>query len=123
MTLTQLEGDDWGPPPSDATGLVASVHRLRHVPVADLDAGALRVLLGQRVGVEFLVPRAIAVLRDEPLVEGSYYPGDLLVAVLSLPADYWAAHPGERAEMAELIAGLDVPDKTVRAAVEAFGQR
>lgn len=123
MTLTQLEGDDWGPPPADATGLVATVHRLRHVPLADLDAGALRVLLGQRVGTEALMPRALAMLADEPLVEGTYYPGDLLVAVLMAPAEYWAAHPADHEAVRGLVAGLDAPDETVRAAIEAFVQR
>ncbi|MGM1064905.1 contact-dependent growth inhibition system immunity protein [Saccharothrix sp. Mg75] len=92
-TLEQLEGVDWGDPPADATHLVGAVHRLRRKPVAELGTEDLRVLIGQQVGLRWLVPRALEVLRDDPLAEGDLYPGDLRDAVRRLDDAFWAAHP------------------------------
>jgi hypothetical protein len=44
----------------------------------------LRILLGQNVGVAILSPIAIDRLESDPLAEGDFYPGDLLVAALQL---------------------------------------
>lgn len=119
-SLTALEKDDWGAAPPDATHLMSTVHRLRHVPVGELSPGDLRVLIGQNVGVDVLVPRALAVLRAEPLVTGTYYPGDLLVAVLELPVSYWTAHPAEHAEVERVLDGLVVEDSQLRADIKLF---
>lgn len=126
-TLAQLENDDWGDPPLDATFLVFTAHRLRRVPVDELTTGDLRMLLGQEIGVEVLMPRALRALGAEPLLEGTFYPGDLLAAVLRQPRSYWRAHPAEWAEVARIVAELD-PDRTeIAAEIAAFqatiGQR
>ena len=55
LSLEQIEKDYWGDPPVDATRLIETVHRLRRKPIGLLDAEDVRVLLGQRVGVEVLV--------------------------------------------------------------------
>ncbi|GAA0897443.1 hypothetical protein [Pseudonocardia zijingensis] len=39
LSITQLEGDDWGDAPPGAAHLVTTVHRLRHKPLEALDAG------------------------------------------------------------------------------------
>jgi CDI immunity proteins len=119
-SLTRLENHDWGDAPPDATGLMASVHRLRHTPVGDLRPDDLRVLIGQQVGVDVLVPLALPLLRADPLLEGAHYPGDLLAAVLRLPASYWAAHPARRAEVEQLLATIEPGRTEVRAEIAAF---
>ena len=92
-TLEDLDGQRW-PEPEDSTGLIDDVHRLRRVPIGDLSDGELGLLLGQQVGAERLVPRALDRLEIEPLA-GDLYPGDLLGAVLRTTADYWNSHPSE----------------------------
>jgi len=62
MSLEDVEGDAWGPPPADATRLVAAVHQVRRKPLADLEPEDLRLLLGQQVGVEILLPRVLRLL-------------------------------------------------------------
>ena len=52
------------------------------------------MLLGQRVGAEWLIPIALTQLEDDPMA-GEWYPGDLLRAVLHAGADYWPNHPDE----------------------------
>ena len=76
-TLTELEEVDWGPASFDSW-LVHSVHRLRNVPLRDLSPGDLRLLIGQRVGLRYLIPLALEVLSRDPFIDASYFPGDLL---------------------------------------------
>jgi len=124
QSLEEIEGDAWGDAPADATKLVTTVHELRRKPIGSLQVEDLRVLLGQREGVPVLVPRALDVLEHDPLAEGDYYPGDLLNAVLSrVPAEYWAAHPGESARLRALVATVEldeVDDDELRADIAAF---
>jgi CDI immunity proteins len=95
LSLGQIEDSFWGDPPDGATRLVREAHQLRRKPVRELTAGDLRLLLSQQVGVEVLARQAVGVLREDPLAEGDYYPGDLLVAVMGLPPSYWEAHPDQ----------------------------
>ncbi|UOZ08577.1 contact-dependent growth inhibition system immunity protein [Amycolatopsis sp. WQ 127309] len=128
LTLEQLEGHTWGDAPSDASRLVKTVHELRRKPVGQLTAEELRVLLGQRVGVDALVPFALATLERDPLAEGDFYPGDLLVAVLDLPADHWTRNAEEAERLTRIVATAEAmdlsahfaPADVISAAVESF---
>jgi hypothetical protein len=121
-SLEELERDFWGDPPADATRLIATVHELRHRPLAELGPEDLRVLIAQRVGLDVLVPRALDLLEADPLVEGDFYPGDLLAAVLRVPADYWAAHSGQLARARRIASSVDLSevDGETRSDIEAF---
>lgn len=92
-TLEELDGQRWGDPPADATYLISTVHRLRRKPIAELTVEDLRVLINQQVGLRWLVPRALEVLREDPLAGGDLYPGDLMAAVRRVDESFWAAHP------------------------------
>lgn len=103
QTLTQLENDDWGPP-SVQSHLVTECHRLRKKPLQEFSIEDLRIMIGQGIGLKYLVPNAIERLTEEPLLEGDYYPGDLLNAVLRVEKSYWQSHPDQRRRVAETIA-------------------
>jgi len=91
-TLTDLEGKDWGPPTYDSH-LVTECHRLRHVPLKDLSTEDLRLLIGQEIGLPFLVPLALEQLAENPWAEGHMYPGDLLKAVITVSPAFWQENP------------------------------
>ena len=91
-SLQQLESRDWGEPTFDSH-LVTECHRLHKVPLCDYTVEDLRITIGQNIGLEYLVPLAIEKLRENPLVEGNCYPGDLLSNVLGADAAFWRAHP------------------------------
>jgi hypothetical protein len=93
-TLEELDGEQWEEPGDRATSLVRDAHRLRTVPIGSLSVGDLRLLLGQRIGVEWLVPVALEHLRQDPFA-GEMYQGDLLNAVLRSGSEYWNEHPTE----------------------------
>jgi hypothetical protein len=101
-TLEELEGVDWGEPPF-GSHLVTECHRLRRVPLQDLRPEDLRLLLGQQIGAEYLTPLALEVLAADPWTSGDLYGGDLLAAVLKLPAEFWSAHPELRAWLGQVV--------------------
>jgi len=90
--LTELEGQDWGPPNFDSH-LVTTIHQLRHKPLEQFTVADMEVSIGQNMSLEFLLPIAIEYLQDDPLVEGDYYQGDLLNAVLRIQPTFWSNHP------------------------------
>ena len=60
------------------------------------------MLLGQRIGVRFLVPRAIELLDLDPMLEASFYPGDLLAAVLGADVNRYRGFPQIRSKLVDL---------------------
>ncbi|MEU7044322.1 contact-dependent growth inhibition system immunity protein [Streptomyces varsoviensis] len=105
-TLDELDPPSWAPPAPDATRLVREVHGLRRVPLCELGPAELRVLVAQRVALAYVVPLAVRLLIDDPLLDAAFYEGDLLLAVVLLPAAAWAPHPGHKARLRSVIAEL-----------------
>ncbi|WP_105620020.1 contact-dependent growth inhibition system immunity protein [Vallitalea okinawensis] len=58
-------------------------------PILDYTVEELRIMIGQKIGLDYLVPLAIEEIEANILVEGDLYPGDLLNSVLNIPEDYW----------------------------------
>ena len=110
LSLEEIEKDTWGDPPTDATRLIETVYALRRRPVGTLDTEDLRVLIAQKVGLETLVPLALHRLEQDPMAEGDFYPGDLLVAALHIPAGHWKAHPQQHARLRSVVERLDPAD-------------
>jgi hypothetical protein len=79
--------------PPGGSYLARTALQLRREPVGALTPEDLRLLIGQQISVNVLVPCALALLATDPMTEGDFGPGDLLAAVMKLPAEYWAAHP------------------------------
>jgi hypothetical protein len=57
--LNELDPPDWGGPPPDATGLIANCHAARQKPLNTLTGKDLRILIGQNIGLPYLVPLAM----------------------------------------------------------------
>jgi hypothetical protein len=118
-SLDQLDPPAWGEPTFDSY-LVKRCHRLRTKPVGDFTVEDLRMMIGQQIGLEHLVPLAIEVLERNPLAAGNYYPGDLLNNVLTINDALWLAHPLWRERLSAVLASwTDVPED-VREAVALF---
>lgn len=91
-TLTEIEGEDWGPSTFDSH-LVITCHKMRHKPVNDLADGDLRMAIGQQFSLPILVPLALERLESDPLLEATFFEGDLLTNVLQVNEVFWAGHP------------------------------
>ena len=57
--------------------LLSERRRLRAIPLKLLRLEDLRLLIGQAVGLTYLVPLALEHLIQHPLASGDFYPGDL----------------------------------------------
>ncbi|WP_197464082.1 contact-dependent growth inhibition system immunity protein [Rufibacter sp. DG15C] len=90
MTIESLEKDYWGEPEYNSH-LVTTCHRLRKKPLKDFETEDLRIMIGQNIGLKYLVPIALDKLDGNILSDGDLYDGDLLQAVLKSDKGYWKA--------------------------------
>ena len=60
-------------------------------------------MIGQNIGLNYLIPLAIEQLQRDPLVAGDYYPGDLLAAVLHVDSAFWQEQPHLRRAVQEIV--------------------
>jgi len=107
-TLDELDPPAWGAPKYDSY-LVTTCHGLRRKPIDDFSVEDLRTMIGQGIGLRFLVPIAIEVLERDPLAQGDFYPGDLLGNVLRAGPVFWAQYPDYRSRVEAVVADVDLP--------------
>jgi hypothetical protein len=74
------------------SGLIKKVEKFINQPLKSLDIEALRVLIGQNIGLEYLIPLAIDKLKENILAEGDLYEGDLFKNVLDCNRQFWVQH-------------------------------
>jgi hypothetical protein len=79
--------------PGGRVDLRSELRRLRTVPLKQLRIEDVRLLIGQSLGLEFLVPMALDQLEAHPLTAGDFYPGDLLKNVMEVSESFWNSHP------------------------------
>ncbi|MFI1282965.1 contact-dependent growth inhibition system immunity protein [Streptomyces sp. NPDC020858] len=105
-TLDELDGPQWPAPPPHATALVTKVHALRRRPLSALAPADLRTLVAQNVSLPYVLPLAVALLLEEPMLDAYFYEGDLLLAALALPAAAWAPFPDLAAQLTAAVEAL-----------------
>lgn len=114
MTLEQLENEVW-PEPDFTSRLVTTCHRLRKKRLGDFCVEDLRIMLGQSIGAKHLLPRAIEILRKNPLAEGSLFEGDLLAAIARHPENASLLAPKEVMQLlAACVAATESIDPKLR---------
>jgi hypothetical protein len=111
-TLEELENNRWGAP-KFGSELAAECHRLRAVPLSDLTNEDLRLLIGQKVGLQFLIPLTLDILECDPLAAGHLFRGDLLESVASVPIEFWASNPSLNNRLVEIAADLNIIRETI----------
>ena len=101
-SIEQLENDFW----KDIdypTGLIESCHKYRKIPISELTIEQLRLLIGQKIGLKYILPEAVTILDKDVLAEGDHYPGDLLNAMLTLNNEDWRQCPTLRESFHKLV--------------------
>jgi hypothetical protein len=106
-SLEELENGKWNKPDFDSN-LAKECHRLWSVPVSELSVENLRMLIGQTIGLEFLVPVALDILAVNPLAEGAMYKGDLLANVAAIPESFWQQYPEFNNQVVEIKNELEI---------------
>nr|WP_299036273.1 contact-dependent growth inhibition system immunity protein [uncultured Tenacibaculum sp.] len=88
-SIEQLEKDIWKNPSEFPTDLVEKCYRYRKISIAELTDEQIRLLISQQIGTEYLIGIALKKLEKNILTECDFYEGDLLMAVSSLPTEFW----------------------------------
>jgi hypothetical protein len=87
-TIESLEKYAWGPDTYNSH-LTSTIHQLRKKVLNDYTVEDMRITIGQQMGLPYLVPLAIEVLKENISAEGDFYEGDLLGVVLKINAKFW----------------------------------
>jgi hypothetical protein len=101
-SLQELENESWGEPAYDSY-LVTTVHRLRRKPLREYTVEDLRIMIGQQIGLTYLIPLALERLAENPLASGDFYNGDLLQMVRSVDSGYWQQHKEQWRAVEEIL--------------------
>lgn len=94
-SVEELEHDVWGEP-EFGSHVVETCHQARKKPLCQLTNEELRCMIGQKIGLPHLQALAVERLQDDPLLEASLFPGDLLTVLLRLERSDWTADTLER---------------------------
>ena len=102
-TLENLEKDHWEKP-KEESHTVTRCHNLRKIPLDQFSIEDLRIMIGQGIGLKYLLPLAIEELKKNILAEGDLFEGDLLEALRRVNSELWNKHPEYKKELNKLIA-------------------
>jgi hypothetical protein len=103
-SLESLEKKTWPALSSDeGSYLIKTCNSLRKKQLQDFTTEDLRIMIGQEIGLYFLIPLAIETLTDNIFAEGDYYEGDLLKSVLDVDTKFWDDNKDYWQQLNELI--------------------
>lgn len=101
-SIEELENDYWGEPTHE-TYIIVTCHEARQKPIESLSDEEIRCLIGQKIGLKYLLPIAIEMLADDPLVCVTHFEGDLLLALLSLDDRDWTDNQEELDSLKKIV--------------------
>ncbi|MFD2918933.1 contact-dependent growth inhibition system immunity protein [Terrimonas rubra] len=87
-TLEVLEKNVW-PDPVDTTMLIKRCHALRKLPLDQFSTEDIRMMIGQQIGLTYLIPLALDILTKDLFAAGDFFEGDLLKNVLEIDTVFW----------------------------------
>jgi hypothetical protein len=90
-TIEEIENDVWTEI-EFPTNLIKKCFELRKTKLKNLDSEGLRILIEQGIGLVYILPLAIRNLNENILMEGGFYPGDLLQSVLNVDCKVWISN-------------------------------
>lgn len=97
-TLENLEKKIWQEFDSDENSyLIVTCNNLRKKPLNDFSIEDLRIMIGQNIGLDYLIPIATEKLDKNILAEG-----DLLNVVLESNIEYWKNHKENHALICDI---------------------
>ena len=105
-TLSELEGLSLQEPSETDTALVRMCLALMRVPLGQMTSENLRMLIGQEIGLKYLVPIALRKLAFDPFADGDLYAGDLLKVVVEVSPAFWVVEPTLRRALDDVISRL-----------------
>ena len=94
--------------PEEITSLVGREIEFAKKPLKDFTPENLRFMIQQKLGWKYLIPMAIEVLTENPLISGDLYEGDLLKSVVSVDKEFWENNPELWYEVEEIIVQAEI---------------
>jgi len=85
------------------TNLIKRCHEYRKIPINRLTPEQLRTLIGQNIGLKYLIPITIELLSKDILTEGDLYLGDLLERTTKIEDTFWTENLVLKKQLSELI--------------------
>lgn len=92
-TLGSLIGWETSPDEPAATPMIARIHAFLGLPLHEQTVESIRLLIGQDIGLDVLVPIAVRIIEQNPLASGDTYRGDLASTCMQVRADFWVNKP------------------------------
>lgn len=87
-SIEELENDYWSE--TEFSSYVSETcHNARKKPIAKLSYEEIRLMTGQKIGLKYLLPIAVSILEKNPLIEITFFNGDLLTELLRLDIIDW----------------------------------
>ncbi len=74
-----------------------------NVPLNEYSFDDLRFMILQELGLTYLIPLGLNVLKDNPLIETAYYEGDLLSSIIKVDKNYWVENKEEYNKLREIL--------------------
>lgn len=106
-SLEVLENHNWGDQSNAPTTLVKRCIELSKISVDKFTLSDLRIMIGQKFGLQFLIPLALEKIRDNIFVEAELYEGDLLENILRIDTSFWNDNRGHWTILNDLIKDND----------------
>lgn len=106
-TLQELENSDWGDPNHGETTMIRKCLALRRKPISDFFDEDLRLMIGQQIGLNHLVPIALDVLEKNPHAGGDCFEGAMIEVLCRIDREWWAIHVTEATRFRAIIEGID----------------
>ena len=88
-TIEDLEKCKWPDEIEYDSHLVKTTTALRKETLNTFTIEDLRIMIGQNLGLDYLIPLALERLAENLFAEGDLYEGDLLQSVLKIETGFW----------------------------------
>jgi len=88
-TIEDLEKNRWPHNDFDSR-LVRRTQELRKIPLNLFTTEDLRIMIGQQIGLDYLIPLVLETLTENLWAEGDFFEGDLLKNVLEVETEFWS---------------------------------
>ena len=101
-SLNEIYG--WEPmKPEQNTYVLRTAARAMQLPLKDLSPEEIRLLVTQKVGLRYVLPLAIEILKHNPMAKTCHYPGDLLEACKRLLPSDWKENSTELLHFQQIV--------------------
>lgn len=121
-SLDELQGSNPSDPSDAPTPMVADIIRSRRKPLGELTLDEIGRFVVQRDGFPFILDLVWPLLEGDPLIDGGYYPGDILSNLIRADEGIWRDRPAYREGLKLLYRrAVAMPDEDKHAFLESLG--